>query len=125
MTVQLSPPLVDLCTCCEPAYRTFELCGLTMIGNVHWNRYFRSFAGWPIGLSGHGLTFRSRPLRRSFRVSSAPYEPAYTTSGSSLRAAIQPDSPPPASFQSLIAIVPSGERLGPHSVELSCCAPHT
>ena len=27
-----------------------------MIGNVHWKRYLRSIAGWPIGLSGHGLT---------------------------------------------------------------------
>src|SRR5262245_17446469 len=46
-------------------------------------------------------------------------------SGSSHRAAIHPDSPPPASFQSSIPNVPPGLRLGPQSVELSCCAPHT
>ena len=73
MTLQLSPAFVDLCTCCEPAYNTFELCGLTTIGKVHWNRYFRSAAGCPIGLSGHGLMFRSMSgVRRLLRVSSPP-----------------------------------------------------
>ena len=45
MTVQLFPPFVVLCTTFEPAYTTFELCFETMIGKVHWKRYFRSMAG--------------------------------------------------------------------------------
>src|ERR1044072_7819985 len=37
--------------------------------------------------------------------------------------AIQPDSPPPTSHQSLSVIPPSVLRLAIRTVELSCCAP--
>ena len=37
-------------------------------------------------------------------------------------AAMYPDSQPPASYQSEMSMLPC-LRLGPHSVELSCCAP--
>jgi hypothetical protein len=43
-------------------------------------------------------------------------------SGSVGDAEMKPDSPPPASFQSLMAM-PPGLRDGPQSVELSCWAP--
>src|SRR6059036_3774038 len=44
-------------------------------------------------------------------------------SGSSDRAAIQPLSPPPTSYQSFSPIAPPSVRLAMHTVLLSCCEP--
>jgi len=41
------------------------------------------------------------------------------------RAAIQPLSPPPTSYQSFSPIEPPSVRLAMHTVLLSCCEPQT
>src|SRR5207253_8750173 len=107
-----------------PTYIRRGLPGEITIGNVHWKRYLASAASWPIGLLGHGFTSRSKPFLMFFLVSKPPYEPANTTSGVSGTTAMYPLSPPPTSYQSVISMPPAF-RLGPHSVELSCCAPQT
>src|SRR5581483_7202868 len=105
-----------------PTYIVVGSCGENTIGNVHWNLYLMSSEDMPMGLSGHGFTSHSRPVRISLRVSRPPYEPAKTRSGLVGLTAMYPDSPPPASIQSLM-VMPPAFRLGPHSVLLSCCAP--
>src|SRR5581483_12408276 len=72
MTSQLCPSLADLKSTLPPAYIVFGSCGEKTMGKFHWKRYFKSAAGWPIGLSGHGLTLRSWPVRWSRRVIKPP-----------------------------------------------------
>src|SRR2546422_12575 len=108
-----------------PTYRTPGLSGDSTIGNVHWKRYFRSAAPWPMGLSGQALMLRAWPVRASTRVGGPPWLPATPASGSRARGAIQPLSPPPTGYQSVSSIPPLPLRLAMHTVLLSCCAPHS
>src|ERR1051326_8237117 len=69
---QLEPSSVDLKTTFAPAYSVFGSWGESTIGKVHWNRYLRSPAEWPIGLSGQGFPPPSLPVLVSFGVSTPP-----------------------------------------------------
>src|SRR5687768_7528810 len=70
--VQLCPSFVDRNSREPAAYTTLGVWRENTIGNVHWKRTSISSDEWPIGLIGKTVTFRSKPVRRSFRVSSPP-----------------------------------------------------
>src|ERR1035438_10312850 len=110
ITVQVLPSSVLLNKRCDAAYSVLGACGENSSGKVHWKRSFRSSAGCPMGLSGHGVTLRSCPVRWSYRVVKPPYDPANTTLGSLGSGAIQPLSPPPTSNQARSSLGPSVDR---------------
>src|SRR3989454_1198404 len=121
--VQLCPSLVDLNSTLAPVYSTCASCGEIKSGDVHWKRYFPSPAGWPSGLSGQGVMMRARPVLWSPRPRKPELSPPNVMSGSSRRAWMWPDSP--ATSYHWARSIPPGQRLGPHTPELSCWAPHT
>src|SRR5690606_34370099 len=55
-----------------PAYTTLGVWREKAIGKVHWKRTSMSSDECPIGLIGHTVTLRSKPVRRSSRVSRPP-----------------------------------------------------
>src|SRR5260370_42491445 len=86
ITCQLWPSFADLKSTWAAMNRAFGLVGASTIGNVHWKRYLRAAAPQPMGLSGHAVTARACPVRRSKRVINALQLQPTTTSGSSERA---------------------------------------
>src|SRR5690242_7851416 len=59
ITFQLAPPSVVTCTYWLPTYTRAWSCGEIAIGNVQFQRYFRSAGRHPYAASGHTRTFRA------------------------------------------------------------------
>src|SRR5437667_7286317 len=66
ITFQLAPPSVVRCTNWLPTYTRVWSCGEMAIGNVQFQRYFRSAGRHPYAASGQTRTFRAWSVRVSY-----------------------------------------------------------